>query len=139
MNDVKVKTTANGKKNMEKLTTSISITWNIEDIRCIDETLTDGECSKVLNFLKEKQDAEIGINWDVIRCTLRMLNFQFPKCSCCGEEVESGYIFEKNNKFKTKTYFCSEKCLKEYFPDEDMNKYNSNYHSCIERVSSKLV
>ena len=124
MNDVKVKT---------------SIPWDIDDIQWSDETLTDETCTKVLNYLQKTHGATKERDWNVLRNIMSSLDFQFPKCTHCGEEVESGYIFEKNHKFKTKTYFCSEKCLKEYFPDEDMNKYNSNYHSCIERVSSKLV
>ena len=52
----------------------ISIKWHAEDIQwCAksfsnskEDVLTPQECSDVLSVLKDKHDATIGINWNVI-------------------------------------------------------------------------
>lgn len=54
----------------EKQERTISIVWSIEDVyeraeHCQVE-LTEKEALEVLSNLKNKHDAEIGINWDVI-------------------------------------------------------------------------
>lgn len=50
---------------------SINITWHIEDVQQVDITLTDEQASKVLIVMKENHNAEIGINWDEIKYTIR--------------------------------------------------------------------
>ena len=47
--------------------TQISISWTIEDIRSLGFNCTDEQGSKVLSDVERYHDAEIGINWDVIR------------------------------------------------------------------------
>ena len=46
--------------------TQIAIPWSIEDIKKDRPDLTDEECLDVLFVIKEKHDANIGINWEVL-------------------------------------------------------------------------
>jgi hypothetical protein len=51
----------------------INISWSISDIKDIDDKLTDSQARKVLSFLLENHNAEIGINWEVIKEALNYL------------------------------------------------------------------
>jgi hypothetical protein len=61
-------------RNNENRNDEIAIVWCIEDIRNVEENkeipeedrLTDVECRDVLSYLRNKHDATIGINWDVL-------------------------------------------------------------------------
>ena len=44
----------------------ITISWHIEDVQQQDSTLTDDEARQVLQLIKHKHDANIGVNWEVI-------------------------------------------------------------------------
>ena len=46
----------------------ISITWCVEDVKSLDENLTDDECRQVLQMALRNHDATIGVNWDVLQC-----------------------------------------------------------------------
>lgn len=52
---------------------NITITWDIEDVLQQDNTLTIEQAREVLQMLKQQHDACIGINWDVIDCTIDSL------------------------------------------------------------------
>lgn len=41
--------------------------WSVEDVKRERPDLTDQQCMEVLEQCEHKHDAEIGINWDVIR------------------------------------------------------------------------
>jgi hypothetical protein len=41
--------------------------WHIDDVRAIRPDLSDGQCREVLEQADHRHDAEIGINWDVLR------------------------------------------------------------------------
>ena len=45
----------------------ISITWHIDDVKSLDDSLTDKQCREVLQMAKNKHDAIIGINWDTLQ------------------------------------------------------------------------
>lgn len=45
----------------------IASIWSIEDVKQERPDLTDEQCMEVLEQCEHKHDAEIGINWDVIR------------------------------------------------------------------------
>jgi len=49
---------------------SISIVWHIDDIKEVDNTLTNDQARKVLQVLKKTHDASVGINWEVISYTI---------------------------------------------------------------------
>jgi len=49
-----------------KLERSISIVWNIEDIKGFRPDLNDNECFQVLLEAQEEHDANIGVNWEVL-------------------------------------------------------------------------
>ncbi len=57
----------------------ISVFWNRDDIKSIVEDeenpldLSDEEIDKVCYDLERYHDAEVGINWDVIKCQIQML------------------------------------------------------------------
>lgn len=44
----------------------MSITWCVEDIWGIDDSLTKEQCREVLESAKQGHDANIGINWNVL-------------------------------------------------------------------------
>jgi hypothetical protein len=46
---------------------SIAILWHIDDVRNVRPDLDDTQCREVLRYCEDRHDAEIGINWDVIR------------------------------------------------------------------------
>jgi hypothetical protein len=52
---------------MEDSKFSISITWNIEDVLSLDNSLNNEECISVLQAIEDNHDCNIGINWDVIQ------------------------------------------------------------------------
>lgn len=41
--------------------------WSIEDVKEVAPDLSDDECRDVLERVESNHDAEIGINWDVLR------------------------------------------------------------------------
>ncbi|MEM2161114.1 MAG: hypothetical protein QXN55_09195 [Candidatus Nitrosotenuis sp.] len=45
----------------------ICIKWHIEDVQNVRPDLTDKQAAKVLEKVAETHNAEIGINWEVIR------------------------------------------------------------------------
>jgi len=49
------------------MTTQIKVVWSIEDIRSLGFECTDDQGSKVLDDVKKYHDANIGINWNVLR------------------------------------------------------------------------
>ncbi len=51
---------------MEHLPNEITISWHIEDVQSQDPALTDDEARQVLQLIKHKHDANIGVNWEVI-------------------------------------------------------------------------
>jgi len=59
---------------------SIRIVWCIDDVRQSlsqlpdkykNETLTDGECMEILDYVDRKHDASIGISWDNIEWAIQ--------------------------------------------------------------------
>jgi hypothetical protein len=54
-------------KNMNKLPDEISITWHIDDVKSLDNKLTDDQAREVLQLVKNNHDATIGVNWDNIQ------------------------------------------------------------------------
>ncbi|MFT4058961.1 MAG: hypothetical protein QM652_05370 [Legionella sp.] len=49
-----------------ELTQEICIVWSIEDVLDVRPLLSKEQASIVLKHLKKNNDANIGINWDVI-------------------------------------------------------------------------
>jgi hypothetical protein len=45
---------------------SIAIFWSIEDVQEVARHLTDDQAREVLDAVKRRHDATIGINWDVL-------------------------------------------------------------------------
>jgi hypothetical protein len=45
----------------------IAAIWSIEDVETVRPDLTNAQCMEVLLECDRRHDAEIGINWDVIR------------------------------------------------------------------------
>jgi hypothetical protein len=52
--------------NRKQLSDEITISWHFSDIQEVDDTLTNDEAREILHLMKEKHDANIGINWEVI-------------------------------------------------------------------------
>lgn len=53
--------------------TQIAIIWDIEDVKEVRSDMNDVQAMEVLRRLKDKHDASIGINWDVIECVAEIL------------------------------------------------------------------
>ena len=51
---------------MEQLPDEITISWHFTDVQEVDDSLTNMEARKVLQLIKHKHDANIGVNWDSI-------------------------------------------------------------------------
>lgn len=49
------------------LVTSIAVAWGVEDVQSIREDLSDEQASAVLQAADRCHNAEVGINWDVLR------------------------------------------------------------------------
>ena len=45
---------------------SITISWNIKDVKSLDETLTTDQCIEVLEKAENNHDANHGISWDTL-------------------------------------------------------------------------
>ena len=45
---------------------SISITWNIEDVKSLDSDISDEQAIEVLEYELDNHDANNGINWSVL-------------------------------------------------------------------------
>ena len=54
----------------EFLPDAIFISWHIDDIKNIDDTLTDNQCREILQLLDKQHDTNEGINWEVIKSTI---------------------------------------------------------------------
>jgi hypothetical protein len=46
----------------------IAVIWSIEDVQEMRPDLTEDQCWEVLQATERRQDAEIGINWEVLSC-----------------------------------------------------------------------
>lgn len=53
----------------------IAILWGIDDVKSVRPDLTDDQCMEVLRKCEWRHDAEIGINWVVIKTHA---DFMFP-------------------------------------------------------------
>ena len=55
--------------------TQIAISWCVEDVLAMAEylgvTLTEEQCIEVLRMVEDEHDADIGVNWDVLRATVQ--------------------------------------------------------------------
>ena len=60
----------------------MNFNWCVDDILSVDATLTDIQCAKVLLYMKNNHNAEIGINRNVIAITIDELKNQ-----CLSQEV----------------------------------------------------
>lgn len=58
------------RKSADNLPNEINIIWCVEDIKNIDDTLTQNQCREILDMLKRTHDASIGINWEVIESAI---------------------------------------------------------------------
>ena len=52
--------------NAQQDDASILIRWAIEDIKMVDDSLSDDECTEILAAALDDHDATIGITWDVL-------------------------------------------------------------------------
>lgn len=52
----------------------ISITWDVEDVKSLDPSLSLADCRRVLKAVKENHDAEFGVNWDSIQSEINAIH-----------------------------------------------------------------
>jgi hypothetical protein len=45
---------------------SISVVWNIEDVKSLEPKVTDEQAMEVLELALDNHDANVGINWGVL-------------------------------------------------------------------------
>ena len=56
-------------KNVNKMKDKdykITISWSVEDVLSLDDTLTTDQCIEVLDMAKDNHDANYGICWDTL-------------------------------------------------------------------------
>ena len=53
---------------------SITIKWHIDDVKSLNESLTNEQCREVLQRAKSNHDATIGISWDVLQVYINELD-----------------------------------------------------------------
>jgi hypothetical protein len=51
---------------MNQLPDEINISWHFTDVQEVDDSLTNDEARQILQLIKEKHDANIGVNWGTI-------------------------------------------------------------------------
>ena len=51
---------------MNQLPDEINISWHFTDVQEVDDNLTNDEARQILQLIKEKHDANIGVNWETI-------------------------------------------------------------------------
>ena len=44
----------------------ITISWNVEDVLGLDDSLTTDQCIEVLDLARDNHDANHGISWDTL-------------------------------------------------------------------------
>ena len=44
----------------------ITISWNVEDVLSLDDSLTTDQCIEVLDMAEKHHDANHGISWDTL-------------------------------------------------------------------------
>jgi len=49
-----------------ELPDTIAIQWNVEDVQSVRSDLTADQCREVLAEVRDRHDATIGVNWDVL-------------------------------------------------------------------------
>ena len=54
----------------------LMVMWHKEDVGEVRPDLTDKQCVQVMRIIKERHDASVGVNWDVISDAANIL---FPK------------------------------------------------------------
>lgn len=52
---------------------TIEVSWYVDDVLEVDNTLTLAQAKMVLDYMKRKHDTTVGINWDVISSTIDYL------------------------------------------------------------------
>lgn len=61
--------------------------WGIDDVKSIRSDLTPSQCWQVLQAAGRYHDAEIGINWDVLRFHAESIFGEAPDTTGAGEEA----------------------------------------------------
>lgn len=46
----------------------IAIIWGVEDVQTVREDLSDLHAMEVLNEVKRRHDADMGVSWETLRC-----------------------------------------------------------------------
>lgn len=58
---------------------AIAVVWHIDDVKSMDENLTDDEAREILERMYHKHDATIGISWDTIDAFIDMYKWDKKK------------------------------------------------------------
>jgi hypothetical protein len=51
---------------MTQLPDEITISWHFTDVQEVDDTLTNDEARQILQLIKHKHDANVGVSWETI-------------------------------------------------------------------------
>lgn len=69
----------------------ITISWNVEDVLSLDNTLTIDQCIEVLDMARDNYDANYGISW-------LTLEFYIDEVKEFDEEHNSSLMYGVDNK-----------------------------------------
>lgn len=53
----------------------IALVWSIEDVQSL-ASVSDNEAMSILEQVKHKHDASIGVSWDTISITAELMGFE---------------------------------------------------------------
>jgi len=69
----------------------ITISWNVEDVLSLDNTLTIDQCIEVLDMARDHHDGNYGISWDT-------LSYYIDEVKEFDEEHNSSLMYGVDNK-----------------------------------------
>lgn len=51
---------------------TIELSWHIDDVKSLDDSLTDEQARQILQMVKHNHDASIGVNWETLEVNIDM-------------------------------------------------------------------
>lgn len=72
----------------------INIQWHIDDVKRLDDSLTDNQARQVLQAVHNNHNADIGVNWDTI-------NYWINEIKCEANKRKKLIIIRRQTKCQT--------------------------------------
>ena len=126
---------------METKEYSISVTWNISDVKSIAPTLTDEQCKQVLDEVLDNHDAQEGINWGVIEIAIENVCapkvFGIPFIDLINEHPQAKrFSIQKKGEHFGKIFDITPEILERY---KDVQMYGLEDKTLNEDMSKNML